>query len=325
MRYLKEKKIAIQAVWQASDLARKMQGKLETLDVVNKEDLSPVTITDFSVQALINKHLMEAFPNDEIMGEEDTLFLRNPQHQAIKERVVEQIEHIFPKTKEQDILDAIDKGGSEGGANRRFWVLDPIDGTRGFIDQEQYAIALALIEKGEIVLGVLGCPRLSLREHKKGGIFVAVKGEGCSLIPYDTRKAAPVHVSSEREPKGVIYCEPHNRSQTHSHSKAHLIAKKMKAHPNPFRLDSQCKYALVAQGEAAIYLRIPVRGDQIEKIWDHAAGVIIVEEAGGKVTDLDGKALDFTLGKTLSANTGTVVTNGFLHDQVLEAIRETSA
>src|SRR5690242_18096988 len=110
--YAREKEIAIKAVVQASDLARKMQGKLAALDVVNKEDLSPVTITDFSVQALINMHLMKEFPRDEIMGEEDALFLRNPQHKMIKQKVIEQIEAIFPGTRENAILDAIDQGGS---------------------------------------------------------------------------------------------------------------------------------------------------------------------------------------------------------------------
>lgn len=315
--YAKEKEVAIRAVLQASELARKMQGKLAALDVVNKEDLSPVTITDFSVQALINMHLMHAFEKDPIMGEEDTLFLRNPQHGVIKEKVVEQLEQIFPRVKEEEILDAIDRGGHQGGAHGRFWVLDPIDGTRGFIQQEPYAIALALVEEGRVVLGVLGCPRFDIVGHTGGGLFVAVKDQGTTLIPYDTLEkiSLKVRVSSE-----IIYCEPHSISQTHSHSKAFEVAKKIKAHPHPFRLDSQCKYAHVAIGDAAIYLRIPTAIAHDEKIWDHAAGAIVVEEAGGTVSDLAGKPLDFSCGTTLAKNVGIVVTNGFVHDQVLAAI-----
>lgn len=316
--YAKEKKVAIEAVLQASDLARLMQGRLAALDVVNKEDLSPVTITDFSVQALINMHLMEAFPNDEIMGEEDALFLRNPQNSVIKAKVVEQIERIFPGIDENEILDAIDRGGCEGGKKGRFWVLDPIDGTKGFIRQEPYAIALALVEDGEVVLGILGCPRLSLKGHQGGGLFVAVKEEGASLIPYDTLKAVPLHVATSDK---IIYCEPHETSRTHSHSIAFEIAKKVHAHPHPFRLDSQCKYAQVAHGECAIYLRIPTNHAPPEKIWDHAAGMIVVEEAGGKVSDMNGKKLDFSLGTSLSNNVGIVATNGALHERVIQAIK----
>jgi 3'(2'), 5'-bisphosphate nucleotidase len=317
LTYFKEKEVAITAVLQASDLAKKMQGKLVALDVVNKEDLSPVTITDFSVQALINMHLMQAFEKDEIMGEEDALFLRNPQHKVIKEKVVEQIAQIFPGIQEEAILDAIDRGGSQGGAHKRFWVLDPIDGTRGFIQQEPYAIALALIEEGEVVLGVLGCPRFTLPGHKGGALFAAVKGQGTTLLPYDTLEASPLHVRPSSE---IIYCEPHSISQTHSHSKAFEVAKKVKAHPHPFRLDSQCKYAQVAAGKAAIYLRIPTPLARDEKIWDHAAGMIVVEEAGGRVSDIEGNPLDFSRGTTLSNNKGIVATNGFIHDQVIAAV-----
>src|SRR5262249_6136706 len=122
--YLKEKETALKAVFQATALAMQMQDTLEALDVISKEDLSPVTITDFSLQALLNFHLSHAFPSDEIMGEEDSLFLRDPQNRIIKEKVVHQIQRIYPKMKEHDILAAIDRGGSKGGPRKRFWVLD---------------------------------------------------------------------------------------------------------------------------------------------------------------------------------------------------------
>jgi len=317
--YNKEKEVAIEAVTQACALARQMQGQLVALDIVNKEDLSPVTITDFSVQALINMHLMRAFPHDEIMGEEDALFLRNPQHVTIKRKVIEQIEKIFPGTPETAILDAIDQGGSKGGPNGRFWVLDPIDGTRGFIQQEQYAIALALVENGKVVLGALGCPRVSVQGYpKQGALFVAVKGQGTIMIPYDTHEKISLHVSQSAE---LIYCEPHTLSQTHSHALAFEVSKKVHASPHPFRLDSQCKYALVAKGDADIYLRLPTVGSSSEYIWDHAAGAIVVEEAGGKVSDMQGNPLDFSKGISLSKNTGIVASNGFIHERVIAAIQ----
>lgn len=318
--YEKEKEVALAAVIQASELAREMQGKLDALDVVNKEDLSPVTITDFSVQALINLHLAQSFPHDEIMGEEDSLFLRNPLHQVINKKVTAQIKNFFPSIQEHEILEAIDRGGSEGGPNKRFWVLDPIDGTRGFIHHEQYAIALALIEDGEVVLGVLGCPRYPLKDHHKGGIFVAIKGHGCTMTPYGTNETFTMQVNMDPKRETMIYCEPHSSSRTHSHSKALEVANLLKADPKPFRLDSQCKYAYVAAGDAEIYLRIPFQESNNEKIWDHAAGMLIVEEAGGKVTDLKGKRLNFALGKTLAANSGIVASNSSLHEETIRAI-----
>jgi 3'(2'), 5'-bisphosphate nucleotidase len=87
-------------------------------------------------------------------------------------------------------------------------------------------------------------------------------------------------------------------------------------------MDSQAKYAILARGEASIYVRIPSpqTPDYREKIWDHGAGSILVEEAGGKVTDARGRALDFTCGKRLENNYGIIATNGWLHRDVVNAL-----
>ena len=63
----------------------------------------------------------------------------------------------------------------------------------------------------------------------------------------------------------------------------------------PIRLDGQTKYCVVARGEAQLFTRLPRRGYR-ERIWDHAAGALLVEEAGGRVSDLNGDALDFSEG-----------------------------
>jgi 3'(2'), 5'-bisphosphate nucleotidase len=86
-------------------------------------------------------------------------------------------------------------------------------------------------------------------------------------------------------------------------------------------MDSQAKYAAVARGEADIYLRLPTRSDYREKIWDHAAGALIVSEAGGVVSDVSGRPLEFTHGRELAANRGVIVTNGRLHHGVIEGLR----
>jgi 3'(2'), 5'-bisphosphate nucleotidase len=64
----------------------------------------------------------------------------------------------------------------------------------------------------------------------------------------------------------------------------------------------------------------PQRPDYRERIWDQAAGSILVEEAGGRVTDLDGKSLDFSWGRTLAANRGVLATNGVAHEIVLAGL-----
>jgi len=90
------------------------------------------------------------------------------------------------------------------------------------------------------------------------------------------------------------------------------------------RVDSQAKYGIVSSGEAALYLRLPSPKypNYRENIWHHAAGAIVVEEAGGKVTDMYGKPLDFATASKMNDNRGVVVTNGEIHDTVIQAISQ---
>jgi 3'(2'), 5'-bisphosphate nucleotidase len=89
----------------------------------------------------------------------------------------------------------------------------------------------------------------------------------------------------------------------------------------PLQMDSQVKYGVVARGEAALYLRLPALASYVEKIWDHAAGSLIVEEAGGQVTDMYGRSLDFGQDHKLRRNQGIIVSRGDpLHAQVLTTI-----
>jgi len=87
-------------------------------------------------------------------------------------------------------------------------------------------------------------------------------------------------------------------------------------------MDSQAKYGIVARGEVALYLRMPSPSEPgyKENIWDHAAGAIIAEEAGGRVTDIVGRSLDFSSGTRMEKNYGILVSNGMLHEVVLKAL-----
>ncbi|MDO4629929.1 MAG: inositol monophosphatase family protein, partial [Planctomycetia bacterium] len=94
-----------------------------------------------------------------------------------------------------------------------------------------------------------------------------------------------------------------------------------------FGMDSQAKYAILAAGQSELLFRLisPKMPDYKEKIWDQAAGSIIVEEAGGRITDLDGKPLNFGLGSTLKENRGVCASNGILHELTLKSIEEIGA
>jgi 3'(2'), 5'-bisphosphate nucleotidase len=130
-----------------------------------------------------------------------------------------------------------------------------------------------------------------------------------------------VSVASLRRAAEARFCE----SVESAHSDQDLsarIAALLGITAEPFRIDSQCKYAAVAEGDASIYLRLPTKKDYREKIWDHAAGMLVVEEAGGRVSDVEGAPLDFRRGRTLAANRGVVATCGTIHDEVVSAVKQ---
>ena len=106
-----------------------------------------------------------------------------------------------------------------------------------------------------------------------------------------------------------------------SHGQQGAIAKALGITKDSTRMDSQAKYGSIARGDGDIYLRLPVSATYQEKIWDHAAGSLIVEEAGGIVTDSAGNKLDFSVGRTLKNNKGVVAAAKGVHGKVIEAVK----
>ena len=310
---------ALAAVRAASEVCRGTQGKLLAGHTLTKGDASPVTVADFAAQAVVCAELTDALGPIEMIGEEDSDDLQGPGATGLLEAVVGLVaSERGAAVSGDDVLDWISVGSSTG-ATDRYWTLDPIDGTKGFLRGDQYAIALGLIDCGEVVLGVLGCPNLPNPDGSTGAIFAAVDGScqawyGSTPGPQAVRVAAPATLAEARLCESV---ESGHSNQGHSA----LIAARLGIAAEPYRIDSQCKYAAVARGDASIYLRLPTRADYREKIWDHAAGKFVVEQAGGVVTDVTGASLDFSHGAKLETNRGVVATDGRFHAQVIEAVQ----
>ena len=314
-----EMKVALESVVKAAVLCQTVQAKINSVGGVQKSDASPVTIADFGTQAIISAHLQKSFPSIPLLGEEDAATLRADANLTADMMV--EIHQVEPKMTSDEALDAIDRGTYAGGASGRHWTLDPIDGTKGFLRGDQYAIALALIENGEIVLGVLGCPNLPNADGSKGAIFTAIQGEGAKMYSLDGVFLSDVSVSDEAHLTASKFCESVEKGHS-SHGHSAQIAEKLGITNEPYRIDSQCKYAAVARGDAEIYLRLPTMVGYQECVWDHGAGVAVITEAGGTVTDVFGKKLDFSLGRKLVNNTGVIVSNGQNHEAVLQAVQE---
>lgn len=320
-----EKAVGIKAVIAAAKLCENVRGKLGVGDSAQKDDQSPVTVADYGSQALILAHLAHAYGHDPVVAEEDASDLAGPEQAALRAKVVAEVQTIDPIATETSVIHAIDRG-NYGGKDGRFWTLDPIDGTKGFLRQDQYAIALALIEEGEVVLSVLGCPALphilDMPHGHVGCLLVSQKGHGVEIYDLSGKMIAGAVVDDNYNPALATICE--SVESAHSkHDWAAAIGERLGASGKSVRMDSQCKYAAVARGDASVYLRLPTRPGYQEKIWDHAAGMLAVIEAGGRVTDIHGKPLDFGQGQALSANQGVVATNQHVHDAVLQAIAET--
>ncbi len=325
--YEGELRAALEAVRGAARVCRAVQNRLITRDTLEKHDKSPVTVADFASQAIVCRDLEQAFPGDAVVGEEGSAELRTPKNAALTESVSRAVaEEIGAPADTARVLAWIDRGSADA-QSARYWTLDPIDGTKGFLRREQYAVALGLLVGGDVVVGALACPNLDDGAGGAGVLLAAVRGAGARvyrLWDESDLAGAPIHVSEVRSVAGARFCES-VESEHSDQSESAKIAAALGITAPPLRMDSQCKYGAVARGDASIYLRLPTRADYREKIWDHAAGMLVVEEAGGRVTDVDGRPLDFRHGRTLAKNRGVVATAGAIHARVLEAIREVRA
>lgn len=318
MAYEQEKQVAIAAVQQAAQLCERVRQTLVPA-AIEKNDKSPVTVADFGAQAVICHALATAFPTDPVVGEEDAADLRQPEMADSLAIVTNQVSQEIPGTSAEDVIGWIDHGN--GQVASRYWTLDPIDGTKGFLRGDQYAIALALVEDGDLKVGVLGCPFLSFDGGDRGLLFVAVRGEGTVMMSLTGGMPQPIQVNQDSSGDQFRFVES-VESGHGDQSQQSAIAQAAGITAPSMRMDSQAKYAAVAAGQAVLYLRLPSpkTPNYREKIWDHAAGTLVVQEAGGRVTDMQGKPLDFAKAARFEDNRGVIVSNGAIHDQVLAAL-----
>ena len=319
---------AVQVVREASLLARRIQSEM-VADALTKDDRSPVTVADFAVQALLSRRLAEQLPGSVLIGEEQAEALRLEEGIAALDQVTTFVRAAIPTATPEEVCGLIDRGC--GDPPETFWTLDPIDGTKGFLRREQYAVALALVRDGQVEFGVLGCPELvdpySFGSHAPGTLVAAGRNGGAwaqSLSGSgDWRRLT---VSSRADVSEARLLRSVEKAHTNTDEIGQLVESLGIAAP-PVAMDSQAKYAVLAFGEGDVLLRLisPSRPDYREKIWDQAAGSLVVTEAGGRITDLDGRVLDFSHGRTLATNRGIVATNSHLHDAILAGLRAIGA
>jgi 3'(2'), 5'-bisphosphate nucleotidase len=340
--YENELKIAELTVQRAVLATKRVLGTDK--DGMDKEDDTPVTIGDLAAQALIISALHSAFPDDTFLGEETAKMLRDDETLAEKVWKLVSSTHLddqearellaTPKSREE-MLDVIDLGRGEGGRKGRIWVMDPIDGTLTFMRGQQYAVCLCLLEDGKQKVAVLGCPNMSLQSlpitentiSKDGGYLVsAIKGYGVTLRQITSGGLQPAKREISRgaftslSKLGNIEAL---ESSSMDHEKNQLVAEKLGlSWPGVDIWSQQMKYVAMAVGGHDVMVRIPVKAGHRTALWDHAGGHLLAEEMGIKLTDLDGKEIDFGTGRRFYDNFGNIAAPVAFHAEILKAVQE---
>ncbi len=360
-KYQKELDTAVIAVQAASFMSRSLQTSLlKNLSSVTKEDKSPVTIADFACQAIIIDALSRAFPEDEFIAEENSEVLKADP--IVRDAVLSAVTSVTGNIWTDDkLFSVVDKGAFDGKTNR-VWVLDPVDGTKGFMRGENYCIALSLLVDGVPVLSTLGCPNLVLKEvlqsstldahttipkippaisidlpsspssssssltsypSNSGAIFFAITGRGAFARSLSMPFGAAIEVTvNPTDMKSEITLCESVEAGHGNRTISKSLHKTLGLRSDYVRLDGQCKYCVVGAGGASGNLRLPPLGYR-EKIWDQAPGTHFIIEAGGKVTDLNGNELNFSEGRLMSEKVrGIVASNGAIHDLLLNNIKK---
>ena len=340
--YAHELHIASLAIQRASLLTKNVLSTLTPTTPISKPDSTPVTIADFAAQALLISAIHATFPSDSFVGEECADVLRSNASLCSKVWDLVRSTHLEDRECEQllaspkdveEMFTIIDLGGKGiGGRLGRVWMLDPIDGTATFLRGEQYAVSLALCVDGKQVVGVIGAPNLRLDDGRVreesvdrlgfGLMLSAVKGQG-AWIREMGRGSLGVERRIERRTGGELHFVDYTPNGTWWHDGVRQAAERLGAkYPGTEVWSSHIRYVALIVGGGNAYVRIPVKRNTASYVWDHAGAQLIFSEAGGKVTDLEGKEIDFGAGRDLSNNWGMVAANEDVHAEILKVVRE---
>jgi len=320
--------LMIQAARQAAVLCRTVQRNylLSNTKTDGTDHSEPVTIADYGAQAIICRAIQAHFPDDAVIAEESGEQFATLITGQQRARILDLLSTTLGETVTQDdVIGWLDYGKQRTA--RRTWVIDPIDGTKGFVAMRHYAVAIGIVEDGIPTGGVMACPGYEngKSSHAEGGAIFYVKANAVWREPLAGGAAQQVHVSEQAEPSRLQIVQSFEKQHASKERMAKVRDYAGLQDAAVSDLDSMEKYALVACGDAELYMRLPrPESTRPQMAWDHAAGVALVHAAGGKATDVDGSPLDFSQGRILP-NQGMIVSNGRIHQQVINAVKQVIA
>ncbi|KAJ2972720.1 hypothetical protein NQ176_g6996 [Zarea fungicola] len=345
--FSKELHIACLAVQRASLATRQVYAAADK-GVSEKLDASLVTVADFAAQALLISAIHHNFPEDGFLGEETAMILRgNVQLQDRVWHVVSTAkldddpagnELLAVPASKGEMLDIIDLGRRmlPDQTGQRFWILDPVDGTSTFLQGKQYAVCLALVAEGAQKVGVLGCPNFaachppimedSANIHGPGFMLSAVAGHGAHVRPMSNKGSLEParmvnHLHHIKTAQGIRFIDSSTHPAISATAHAEVARELGVPWPGTELWAMQVKYAALSLGQGDVVIRMPPSKSFRPYVWDHAGGQLIFEEAGGKLTDINGRAFDFTVGLKLDNNYGLVGAPRHIHDQILRVVQ----
>jgi 3'(2'), 5'-bisphosphate nucleotidase len=182
------------------------------------------------------------------------------------------------------------------------WMIDPMDGTREFIEHRgEFAVQIGLVVKGIPVVGVVYQPT-----EKR--LYYAAEGSGAFLEA--NGKSTPLHVMKDVADSSIIIAV----SRSHSSRRIEAVRERLGIQ-NTLRTGSVgLKVGAVCEGRAHLY----VHTGPGTSLWDTCAPEAILREAGGRMTDVFGKPLEYG-GRELRNPNGLIASNGGIHDRAVEA------
>ncbi len=302
------------------ELVRKAASATERIrrlgpQVGTKPDGSPVTPADLVSQAIILEGIRRHFPGDKVIAEEHA----NPGgRETLGATVFQALRDMGVPDDERNLEETVNYRGNAEGA--RTWMVDPLDGTKGYVRGLCYSIALGLFEENKPCFGCIASPLFPDGAEDETVIVYGVANEaayrirGQGNVPQrigvsDTERISQMRIVGSRAHDSEDFCG--------SVAKALGIA-------DIYRMDGEAKYLMLALGLADIYVRTSKPSLGIGYPWDHCAGQAILEAAGGEVTDLTGKRLDYGNHpqERMTGVDGLAATNGKRHEEILDRIRD---